>query len=108
MREVSREIIRSRVGEVSVSLDGANAVALMPDNGFLIGGYFYTCPECPSDGYVVKTDALGALEWRYRLGGTGADILNSVIPSGTGFIAVGSTTPYGGDADIYVVIATEN
>jgi hypothetical protein len=67
------------------------------DRGLLLVGNLYTTGGGPSDGWVVKLDATGAILWQKVIGTAGEVSLNSVVerPEG-GFVLAGKlTNPWG-------------
>jgi hypothetical protein len=87
-----------------------------PDGGYLVGGY----SDSPMSGnktenfigyvpnlattyddyWVVKLDALGAIEWQNTIGSTGGEVLNSIITtSDSGYLLVGFSAGLYADGD---------
>jgi uncharacterized repeat protein (TIGR01451 family) len=52
----------------------------------------------PKDGWIVKLNLLGGVEWQRCFGGSWIDMVNDIVQtSDGGYIAVGSTASYDGD-----------
>ncbi|RYE13709.1 MAG: T9SS C-terminal target domain-containing protein [Sphingobacteriales bacterium] len=47
------------------------------------------------DAWIIKLDNLGNIQWQKLLGGTGADVIYSVVQINSGFALAGSTTSIG-------------
>ena len=43
------------------------------------------------DGWIVKTDSSGTIQWQKCLGGSNADVLYEIITTNNGYVSVGST-----------------
>lgn len=84
--------------------DEAWSVIQTNDNGFVLGGSSADFNE-HWDGWLVKTDADGNLEWTRIYGGPAHDHVNAVIQTvDGGFAFVGDTWSYGaGNADGWLV-----
>ncbi len=82
----------------------AYSVKQTADDGYIIAGYTGTT-ALAADGYLVKTDVLGNIEWTKTLGGSNDDFLRSVdLTFDGGYIASGCTYSYGvGDADLWLI-----
>jgi len=80
------------------SIDGAFSVNQTSDGGLIIGGYSQSTDGNISvsygnlDYWIVKTDALGNLQWQKSLGGSNYDTLQSIQQtSDGGYIMTGDT-----------------
>lgn len=85
-------------------LDGdvARAVRPTPDGGFIVAGHTFSSEldgyHAMSDGYVVKFDSVGVVEWAKCLGGSSGDGLNAVeLASDGGYLVAGYTYSVNGD-----------
>jgi len=94
--------------------NGANAVEITPDSGFIMTGWMNYGNYTDNDQLLLsKTDSLGNLVWiknygtnTYQVHDSGIDIKR--ISSG-GYIVVGNTYSYGaGGSDIYMLNIDEN
>ncbi len=99
------------------SWEYARCIASAPDNGFFVGGTSYssdgdvTYNHGDMDGWVIKTDMSGNLEWQISLGGPGLEQFYAISATvDGGCIVVGFTDSIGGDvshfygsSDIWVV-----
>jgi hypothetical protein len=63
-----------------------------PDGGALIVGSTISFGAGLTDGWAVKLDALGAIEWQKAYGGDDEDRINAVGPSPAGYYLAGSVT----------------
>lgn len=84
--------------------DFANAVDVCADGGYIVAGATYsndgyvTMNRGLEDGWILKLDAAGNIQWSSIVGGSGFDEIISIKQiSGGGFIAVGETTSADGD-----------
>ncbi len=75
------------------------------DGGFIIAGRTDSFGVEYRDIYLIKTNASGAIEWSYTIGGGGAESGDSVTPTRDGgYIIAGSTDSFGaGEYDMYLV-----
>jgi gliding motility-associated-like protein len=68
----------------------AYSIAGTPDGGFLVGGYAgsadgdVSCYNAYEDGWVIKINSTGALQWAKTLGGMEFDEVHSVKPTADG------------------------
>ena len=69
---------------------------LTPDYGYLLCGWTYSYTNGMSDGYAVKTDSSGTVEWEKHFGGSQYDYFYSVTTTiDGGFLFGGTTSSYG-------------
>jgi len=75
------------------------------DGGYIISGKTDSFGDVYRDVYLIKTNALGVIEWSYTIGGEGTDSGDSVSPTrDRGYIIAGSTDSYDAEEyDIYLV-----
>jgi len=83
----------------------AHSVEQTTDGGYIIAGDTSSYGAGLSDVYLVKTDALGDIEWEKTIGGSGYDCAHSVEQTTDGgYIIAGDTSSYGaGLSDVYLV-----
>lgn len=88
------------------SSDIPYAMALTQDKGCILvgatassdGDVTFHYPGSFMDGWVLKVDSLGQLQWQKTLGGTGWDILSTVVPTREGgYVVAGYTESNDGD-----------
>lgn len=86
------------------SYDYAHDIHQTSDGGFIVGGNSYsvdgnvTGNHGNMDYWVVKLDTIQQLEWQKALGGTGTDLLSSVIQTNDGgYITTGHVYSQDGD-----------
>lgn len=84
--------------------DGIFAIKQTSDNGFIMAGYTgsvdgdVTGNHGGTDGWVIKTDNNGNVQWKKCIGGSKTDVFNGVNTcNDNGFILVGRTTSTDGD-----------
>ncbi|MDF2448305.1 MAG: hypothetical protein K0R26_809 [Bacteroidota bacterium] len=87
--------------------DFAHSIKKTSDGGFIIGGTTYSFGYGNADGYVIKTDANGIVEWSKTYGGKKDDEFKSVIETNDGNYALaGYTKSYAdslGDAWVFKI-----
>jgi putative intracellular protease/amidase len=84
--------------------DGARAVCICPDNGFLITGYTFSQGTGDADVLVIRTDSEGNMLWSGTYGGVGTEYGNGSICLADGFLVAGYTTSFGsGTKDVYLI-----
>lgn len=85
--------------------DVAYDVRSTTDGGYIMAGKTNSFGSGNYDGYVIKTDALGNVQWSKVYGGAAEDYINKIMqtPDG-GYVFVGTTRSYGSTAtDAWVV-----
>ncbi len=87
----------------------ATSVQQTSDGGYIVGGYSYSNDGDISinygfyDCWVVKLSASGMIVWQKTLGGSGDDILNSIIQTTDGgYIFAGQTNSNNGDVSGHI------
>jgi len=78
-----------RLGVGGKSREGGGASIDTPDGGFLIAGETYSFGLGQSDGWIIKTDAMGIVEWSRSYGGLGWDGFADVIRVEDGYVLTG-------------------
>lgn len=100
----------------------ARSVDITDDGGYIIAGWTdsnngdVVGNHGDNDGWIVKLDSIGHINWKRCFGGTGTDILNAVMQTRDGkYIAVGACSSTDGDAtenkggfDLWVVKLNNN
>jgi hypothetical protein len=83
----------------------ANAVVQTPEGGYALAGYynyFFTPfildrPAASGDAWLIKTNALGALQWSNNYGGSGFDGAFGIVIATDGGYTLAGYTSRGGD-----------
>jgi putative intracellular protease/amidase len=84
--------------------EGARDVCACPDGGFLVAGYTFSHGTGDADLLVVKTDAMGEMEWSRTFGGAGTEYGNACLSLLDGYLVAGYTSSFGsGGKDVYVI-----
>lgn len=85
--------------------DVAYDVRSTTDGGYVMAGKTNSFGSGNYDGYVVKTDALGNVQWSKVYGGAAEDVINKIMQTGDGgYVFTGTTRSYGGTfSDAWVV-----
>ena len=86
-------------------IDGSNDMVQTKDGGFVVVGNTFSFGEGVSDIYIIKVNALGALQWANAYGGSLNDFGNAITEtSDSGFVITGSTESFGsGQRDVYLL-----
>ncbi|OFY36264.1 MAG: hypothetical protein A2W91_05615 [Bacteroidetes bacterium GWF2_38_335] len=86
------------------SADRLNDIKKTNDNGFILAGLSFSSDIDVSanygvyDGWIVKIDSLGNIEWEKNYGGSGMDEIRSInLTNDGGYIACGYTNSTDGD-----------
>jgi len=78
-----------RLGLGGKSREGGGASVGTPDGGFLIAGETYSFGLGQSDGWIIKTDGMGWVEWSRSYGGLGWDGFSDVVRVEDGYVLTG-------------------
>ncbi len=89
--------------------DEARSVIQTIDGGYAIAGYTASFGVGGSDGWLVKTDSSGNIEWNQTYGGTNDERVTSLIETdGGGYAILGYTYSFGtGSADFWLIKTDE-
>jgi hypothetical protein len=88
--------------------DGANALIVTSDVGFALLGHTRSFGAGFDDFWLLKTDALGNVQWNKTYGGTLADIgISLVETSDGGYAIVGTTMSFGAGGPDFWLIRTD-
>ncbi|MHA2346198.1 MAG: hypothetical protein ACXACP_05730 [Candidatus Hodarchaeales archaeon] len=89
------------------SNDRAYSLVQTSDNGFLLVGDTFSYGIGRRDGWVVKTDSIGEVQWNHTYGSPSHERLNAIIQTNDGgFALVGEGEPPGGvKYDIWLLVA---
>ncbi|MCW4016747.1 MAG: hypothetical protein NWF06_10290 [Candidatus Bathyarchaeota archaeon] len=77
--------------------EAANSVIQSSDGGYALAGYFVQ-NESNTDGWLVKTDSVGDMQWNVTYGWARNDFVNCVIQTADGGYALAGTTYSFGDS----------
>lgn len=73
-----------------------NDIRATPDGGYIIAGRTFVVSSGADDGYLLKINNAGVVQWSHTYGGARADAFYRIIVTADGgFIAVGQTRSYG-------------
>jgi uncharacterized repeat protein (TIGR01451 family) len=101
--------------------DTAYTIVQLPDNGYLVAGTSTSANgdlagnKGATDGWLLKVNAAGVLQWQTNLGGSARDVINRLVRnaddtyllSGYSFSNDGDVSANHGQADVWV-IKTDN
>jgi hypothetical protein len=82
--------------------EGVNSLLQTKDGGYITAGFEFS-DDLPGtyglggDGWVVKFDAAGNVEWQRFVGGTQSDELKNIIETNDGYVVVGNTNSVDGE-----------
>jgi hypothetical protein len=97
------DTIRSRrYATAGGNYDDANAVELLPDGGYIIGGQSNNGATL-ADMYLVKTDSTGNQIWAKRFGTSGNDNIESIAVVSDGYVLAGNANSGATGDDGYLV-----
>ena len=75
--------------------DGARVVLQTEDGGFIIAGGTTSYGAGESDGWLIKTDSAGEVEWFKTFGGVGVDLIYSAdLTNDGGYVILGCSDCY--------------
>ena len=85
--------------------DYGRSVAQTSDGGYMVASFTDSFGAGGYDFWLVRTDAAGMVQWNQTYGGTGDDVVRSVIKtSDEGYAIAGVTDSYGaGSSDVWLV-----
>jgi hypothetical protein len=88
--------------------DWAFSVVQTSDGGYAMEGVTTSFGAGGRDGWLVKTDAAGNMQWNKTIGGTDNDFLYSLVTTDDGGYAVGGHTySFGAGAEDYWLVKTD-
>jgi hypothetical protein len=81
------------------------SVQLTSDNGYILAGHTSSFGAGLIDGWVLKLDSSGVVQWQKTYGGSSHDFAESVqLTSDNGYIVTGRTESFGaGDSDAWLL-----
>jgi len=85
--------------------DLGSSVQQTTDGGYIIAGSTDSFSNGSSDIWLIKTDAVGQIQWNKTFGGSGFDSAVSVVQTAdNGYLIVGTTTSFGaGNYDAWIL-----
>jgi hypothetical protein len=85
--------------------DQPNSMVPTPDGGYALYGATTSFGAGGNDGWLVKVDSNGNMQWNKTFGGSGAESALYVIQTGDGGYAITGSTPEKavGGVDIYII-----
>jgi hypothetical protein len=84
--------------------DRASCIIQTVDGGMLAAGYTISTGSGGNDGFALKLDNKGNIQWYKVFGGSADDEINSAFQvTDGGFILVGETVSFSSSSDIYAV-----
>lgn len=84
--------------------DMFTSIEATPDGGWIAAGWTTSFGAGVSDGWVVKMDGNGSIQWEFRYGGSDIDQLWSVDRDGGYYFVVGGSLSYGaGLSDLWAL-----
>ncbi|MFB6455581.1 RHS repeat domain-containing protein [Chitinophaga sp. Hz27] len=87
--------------------DSITAVKELPD-GFLLAGSTTGRSMGAEDGYLIRTNKNGVLQWAKNYGSAGRDVFRHVALLGdSAYVAIGSTTSYCYDNGAIMIVCTD-
>ncbi len=79
------------------------------DGGYAVAGVTTSSGSGGCDGWIVKTDSDGNLEWDVAIGGSKNDGLSSILETEDGYLVGGTTESYGaGGKDVWLAKTDAN
>lgn len=90
--------------------DSGKSVRQTSDGGYIIAGYTESFGNGDMDGYLVKTDEKGQVQWSRTYGGRNLDVASSLEQTkDLGYVVVGGTIlSDGGSYDVYLIKTDAN
>ncbi len=89
--------------------DSAKSIVATSDGGFMTVGDSYSQPGSgTNDLYLVKTDALGNVQWEKYFGGSSSDAGHAIEKASDGFIIAGYSASFAGGPSGYLLKVDEN
>ncbi len=89
--------------------EAGSAIKLLPDGGFIIGGYTESYGLKEADMMLVRTGASGNIMWSQSYGGPEREVINDVVQtSDLGFMAIGEKyQPNKKDGEFLTLLKTD-
>jgi hypothetical protein len=89
-------------------IDNVYTVVQTGDGGYALGGRTASAGAGGNDGWLIKTDASGTIQWSKTFGGTGSDyVLHAYQTPEGGFVMDGFTNSFGAGATDAWIIKTD-
>lgn len=89
--------------------DGAYALAISPDSGYILAGYTYNFGSANGDAMLLKTDTGGNQQWLKTYGGSSSERALSVVVEANGnYVFSGYTNSFGAGSEDYYLLRTDS
>jgi len=89
--------------------DAAKYIRQTSDNGYIIAGETSSFGAVNGDGWIIKLDSTGTIQWQKTYGSSSVDNTSAIQQTSDGYIAVGETYSYGaGQNDFWIIKLNTN
>lgn len=89
--------------------DAARGIIQSSDGGFAIVGHTTSYGAGDSDGWLIKTDTNGIIEFNKTYGGVSSDSFSAIFQTpDTGYLLAGATQSFGNGANDFWIVKTDN
>jgi hypothetical protein len=83
--------------------DQGFSVRTVPDGGYLIAGTTASYGSGKFDGWAIRTDPVGTVQWQRTYGGTKSDYCYYSVTDNNAWVLIGHTFSYGaGGSDVFI------
>ncbi len=89
--------------------DEASSVIQTSDGGYAIAGYTNSFGSGNYQGWLVKTDSAGVMQWNKTYGGAGSNLLYTIVQtSDDGYALAGTTSSFGAGEQEFWLVKTDS